>query len=59
MSNSCNSTSCKMNHNEDGTIPQDLQDTWNIFIEKNCRSVDCDRRYTTKCCIWGDFEIDE
>lgn len=45
-----------MNHDGDGTIPKELDEKWNKFIEKNCPSVDCSRRYTTKCCVWGQFE---
>ncbi|MBT3539472.1 hypothetical protein HOF40_02215 [Candidatus Parcubacteria bacterium] len=56
MTNTCGTDSCKMNHDGDGTIPKELKEKWNEFIEKNCPSVDCARRYTTKCCVWGEFE---
>lgn len=56
MTNSCNVVSCKMNHDGDGKIPDNLQKEWGVFVEKNCGSVNCSRRFTTKCCIWDNFE---
>ncbi|MFZ2189627.1 MAG: hypothetical protein WA057_00360 [Candidatus Magasanikiibacteriota bacterium] len=55
MDNTCGTNSCKMNHEGDGTIPEELKEKWNEFIEKNCNSINCNRRHTTKCCVWGTF----
>ncbi|MFA6426930.1 MAG: hypothetical protein WCW16_00580 [Candidatus Magasanikbacteria bacterium] len=56
MTNTCGTNSCNMNHDGDGTVPKKLEEKWKDFIEKSCSSVDCARRYTTKCCVWGAFE---
>ena len=56
MTNICGTNSCQMNHDGDGTIPKELEEKWNEFIENNYGSLDCPRRFTTKCCVWGKFE---
>lgn len=59
MTNTCNTNSCKMNHDGDGTIPKELEEKWNVYIENNCPSTDCPRRHTTKCCVWGNLESEQ
>ena len=59
MNNTCGTNSCQMNHDGDGTIPEELKEKWNEFITENCGSLDCPRRFTTRCCVWGKFSEQE
>jgi hypothetical protein len=56
MSDNCNTNVCQRQTTGDGTIPAELTDKWNIYITENCDSLDCPRRYTTRCCVWGKFK---
>ncbi len=54
--NSCDTNVCNMNKEGNGEIPEDSLRNWAIFIDENCHSIYCDRRYTTRCCKWGKFK---
>jgi len=46
---------CRSDFRGDGSIPKELTEKWEKFIEKACRSVNCKNRYKTRCCVWGNF----
>jgi len=57
MQNTCKSKICSVNQDGDGIIPSHLVRGWKKFIAQGCDSVDCERRYTTKCCNWEEFSL--
>lgn len=59
MTDTCGTISCQMNQEGDNTIPENLKENWNEFIEKNCSSFDCPKRNTAKCCVWGKFMAEQ
>ena len=47
---------CRSDYSGDGNIPTELVDQWEKYISQNCSSLHCSRRYSTRCCVWGNFK---
>jgi len=47
---------CRSKYIGGGVIDAALRQEWGEFIKDRCAKTECERRYTTRCCKWGDFE---